>query len=70
MKKIFATALSIICMFLLSCNQPPSKTIPSQFTKSKAQLMDKIKGGWAGQVIASAYERPAALPVPRNQKFL
>lgn len=63
MKKIFITTLSI-CLFLASCNQSAktsttsTASIPAQVTISKEKLMDKIKGGWAGQVIGCTYAGP------------
>lgn len=44
---------------LLSCNTNTTKiTIPPQVTLSKEKLMDKIKGGWAGQTIGCTYGGP------------
>ena len=58
MKKIVIT-VSIFCLIAMSCNQSSSKgSIPAQFTIGKADLMDKIKGGWAGQVIGCTYGGP------------
>ena len=37
---------------ILSCSQQPPKeadSIPQTITISKEKLLDKIKGGWAGQ---------------------
>jgi len=45
----------------VSCTQAAPKTkgaIPAEFTITKAQLMDKIKGGWAGQTIGCTYGGP------------
>ena len=59
MKKIFIT-IFVISLILMACNQPLQKPsgIPSQVTISKARLMDKIKGGWAGQTIGCTYGGP------------
>ena len=57
MKSIITIALST-CLFLTACNQPSAPGIPAQITISKAQLMDKIKGGWAGQTIGCTYGGP------------
>jgi len=44
---------------LSSCNQSPkSGKIPAEVIITKAQLMDKIKGGWAGQTIGCTYGGP------------
>jgi len=59
MRLFIATALSI-GLFMTSCS-PQSATstkIPAQFTMSKAKLLDKIKGGWAGQTIGCTYGGP------------
>ena len=64
MKKIITflaliSSLLTLCLFLTVCSQP-SKTanIPDKVTITKAQLMDKIKGGWAGQTIGCTYGGP------------
>ncbi len=63
MKRLFITTVSI-CLFLVSCNQSASistsgtTSVPAQVTISKEKLMDKIKGGWAGQVIGCTYAGP------------
>jgi len=61
MKKIITT-LFILCLLSASCNQQSptagKQGIPTQVTLTKAQLMDKIKGGWAGQTIGCTYGGP------------
>jgi len=63
MKKIIVAVLSF-CLFLTACNQSPvtstvgKQGIPTQVTTSKAKLMNKIKGGWAGQTIGCTYGGP------------
>jgi len=60
MKKII-TILFILCLLSASCNQSPTagkQAIPAQVTLTKAQLLDKIKGGWAGQTIGCTYGGP------------
>ena len=57
MKRIIITILAVN-LFLIACHQPATTGIPDQFTISKAQLMDKIKGGWAGQTIGCTYGGP------------
>lgn len=46
----------------VSCSQPPSAasnaSIPAEYTISKEKLLDKIKGGWAGQTIGCTYGGP------------
>lgn len=41
----------------ISCSKPAPK-LPEQVTISKDVLMDKIKGGWAGQTIGCTYGGP------------
>ena len=57
MKKVIIS-LSAVFLLISACNQPNKQRIPAQFTMSKAQLMDKVKGGWAGQTIGTAYGGP------------
>ena len=57
MKNLILTLISI-SLFLASCNQHSETGIPAQFTIAKSQLMDKIKGGWAGQTIGCTYGGP------------
>ena len=42
------------------------KAYPDEFTLSKTSLLDKIKGGWAGQVIGCTYGGPTEFQVQRN----
>jgi hypothetical protein len=51
-------SLIIIVMMVCSCNHSSQKTLSAQVKISKEQLMDKIKGGWAGQVIGCTYGGP------------
>ena len=63
MKSILATVV-LIGIMMVSCStgekSTPVKQVdyPVEFTLSKADLMDKIKGGWAGQVIGCTYGGP------------
>jgi len=54
MKKTFlllCTAATIV-----SCNaRPAPRELPEQVTLTKERLLDKIKGGWAGQTIGCTY---------------
>ena len=47
----------MLCMFVCSCNQQ-TKTVPSELTMTKKELLNKIKGGWAGQTIGCTYGGP------------
>ena len=52
-------AAIVLCLFTFSCNQQKkNRHIPSELTISKQQLMNKIKGGWAGQTIGCTYGGP------------
>ena len=64
MKKI-TIVLLLVSLLLPCCNNTSTTTtsssnvvIPSQVTISKATLLDKIKGGWAGQTIGCTYGGP------------
>ncbi len=45
-------------LLLVACSSPSPKTIPDELTLSKDVLLDKVKGGWAGQVIGCTYGGP------------
>ena len=54
-KRIMATlAIAFMCVFTLSA----AGKLPSRVTMSRATLMDKIKGAWAGQVLGCTYGGP------------
>ena len=54
MEKIIIIAAAILA--LVSCGQKAAE--PTEVTMSKAELLDKIKGGWAGQTIGVVYGAP------------
>ena len=57
MKNIFRSAMVwLTLMVALSCNTNISEK--EEATISKSDLLDKIKGGWAGQVIGCTYGGP------------
>lgn len=41
-----------------ACSQKETNAIPEKFSISKTTLLDKIKGGWAGQTIGCTYGGP------------
>ncbi len=43
-------------IILLSCQK--GNTTATEYTISRGELLDKIKGGWAGQVIGCTYGGP------------
>ena len=50
-----------LCIPLVSCNQQTKETkksVPAELTITKQQLLNKIKGGWAGQTIGCTYGGP------------
>jgi hypothetical protein len=55
-------AISFLFSLVVGCNLKQEKTtdntISSEITITKDQLLDKIKGGWAGQVIGCSYGGP------------
>ena len=69
MKKEITTVL-LICLIMMACNRSSTtsmaekQSIPTQVTISKAKLMDKIKGGWAGQTIGCTYGGPTEFKYP------
>jgi hypothetical protein len=52
--------MTVVMMLATSCSVPSTKSssIPSEVVLSKDRLMDKIKGGWAGQTIGCTYGGP------------
>ncbi len=52
----------IVCLlgafFAIACSGPGQKSLPEEVTLSKEVLLDKIKGGWAGQTIGCTYGGP------------
>ena len=64
MKQTVFAMIAAASLFIgaTSCSQQPSAkdqtTVPAEFTISKERLMDKIKGGWAGQTIGCTYGGP------------
>lgn len=57
MKNIFKiTTLWFLHLFTLSCNVTDSES--NEIIISKSDLLEKIKGGWAGQVIGCTYGGP------------
>ena len=86
MKSIFIT-LMLSVLFVCSCGTDEKSTsvnqvdYPVEFTLAKADLMDKIKGGWAGQVIGCTYGGPTEfqyngtmiqdyVPIPWNDSLM
>ena len=64
LNKIVVSVILFAGLLLSSCTSPEKGSLPAnvnypvEFTLSKADLMDKIKGGWAGQVIGCTYGGP------------
>ncbi|MCP4310112.1 MAG: ADP-ribosylglycohydrolase family protein [Bacteroidetes bacterium] len=52
------TALLCSCSSTTGSNVHSQHSYPEEFTLSKEVLLDKIKGGWAGQVIGCTYGGP------------
>ena len=56
---LFLVPLLTIC--LSSCHRSDGNAqLPANVTLSKEVLLDKIKGGWAGQAIGCTYGGPTA----------
>lgn len=62
MKNLFKTSLLLLASAAISCTSPSPGTRPvadsDTLVVSKTALQDKIKGGWAGQVIGCTYGGP------------
>jgi hypothetical protein len=67
MKNLILSA-AVLSAILLSCTPPASEkksaAIPASVTLSKNVLMDKIKGGWAGQTIGCTFGGPTEFKYP------
>lgn len=50
--------LSVIISLCTAATADKAKALPQQINLSKAQLLDKIKGGWAGQTIGVTFGGP------------
>ncbi|RAJ95442.1 ADP-ribosylglycohydrolase [Larkinella arboricola] len=62
MKKVFFLALSLTV--LAAFQRPKPAVTPKAVTMSKAALQNKIKGGWAGQVIGCTFGGPTEFRYP------
>ncbi|MDR3286387.1 MAG: ADP-ribosylglycohydrolase family protein [Prevotellaceae bacterium] len=59
MKKIILSlACTVIMLLTAGCSNKTSSEVPKTYTITKSKLMDKIKGGWAGQTIGCTYGGP------------
>ena len=63
MKNLFFTFTIITLLLSTACTPQKESTtkqaaIPDEVTLSKDVLLDKIKGGWAGQTIGCTYGGP------------
>lgn len=64
MKKADFIIVNILFCLLAGISCTPRSSVetvgqvPAEFTISKEKLMDKIKGGWAGQTIGCTYGGP------------
>ena len=58
--RLSIVSLAALAIFACACGEKAVKTasIPAEVTMSKEKLMDKIKGGWAGQMIGCTYGGP------------
>lgn len=59
-KNVLSIPLFFILVFVFSCHpgQTDKTTLPEAVKLSKETLLDKIKGGWAGQTIGVTYGGP------------
>lgn len=63
---MYSGILWLMIAMCSSCTDSPSSNhvIPQQITISKEKLLDKIKGGWAGQTIGCTYGGPTEFKYP------
>jgi hypothetical protein len=63
---ILFTVTLIVLSGIISCTQSSAvkQTVPATVTLTKEALMDKIKGGWAGQTIGCTYGGPTEFRYP------
>ncbi|MDR1171214.1 MAG: ADP-ribosylglycohydrolase family protein [Bacteroidales bacterium] len=60
MNKVVLASLAILALASCAQKKPESRqtALPSEITLSKEVLLDKVKGGWAGQTIGCTYGGP------------
>jgi len=65
-KGIFVITACLLAGWMMphSVYATPTKTLPAKVTISSAKLLDKIKGGWAGQTIGCTYGGPTEFKYP------
>ncbi len=61
---LLLTAMLFSCTSRPANNPHTQQTYPTEFTITKQALMDKIRGGWAGQVIGCTYGGPTEFRFP------
>jgi len=64
---IFTMLLAVLFAGMTACSTPPNAhqlKSGQEITMSKAILLDKIKGGWAGQTIGCTYGGPTEFKFP------
>ena len=80
MKNRLIIAVLLVLSFT-ACNSSKETSQVTPITMTKAVLMDKIKGGWAGQTIGVVYGAPAEFkfqgttmqayqPIPWNEHYV
>jgi len=65
-KGIFVSTVCLLAVWMMphSISAAPIKTLPAKVTISTEKLMDKIKGGWAGQTIGCTFGGPTEFKYP------
>ncbi len=53
--KLYTISIAALLMLICASCSKPQESIPEEYTMSKTELYDKIKGGWAGQVLGCTY---------------
>jgi hypothetical protein len=68
MKTLKLSLLSAIIFFMFAANATNKTKIPKEVKISKTELVNKIRGGWAGQAIGVCYALPTEFKY--NQKMI
>ncbi len=57
-KNAFIVSVTLAAILPSCVSKPAGTEVPAEVTMSKEVLLDKIKGGWAGQTIGCTYVGP------------
>ncbi|MBD5224453.1 MAG: ADP-ribosylglycohydrolase family protein [Bacteroidales bacterium] len=57
-KEVLAMGATVMSLSVVTSSCTKAEAVPDEFTITKENLLDKIKGGWAGQVLGCTYGGP------------